>query len=67
MRLLNESDFAFEEVFVASFEELDREWLRQGASYMQFGQVLKAVRIKLSDSLAMKPNGISSFRTLLEG
>lgn len=67
IRLLNESDFAFEEVFVVAFEELDREWLRQGASYMQFGQVLKALRGKLTDALAMKPNSILSFRSALEG
>ena len=66
VRLLSETEFAFEEVFVEALEELDREWLRQGASYMQFGQVLKAVRVKLTDALSLKPNSVSSFRAALE-
>ena len=66
VRLLNESDHAFEEVFVSSFEELDREWLRQGASYMQFGQVLKSLRFTLTEALSLRPNSIKSFRQAIE-
>ncbi len=39
MLLLGEDEGAYEELYAASLECLDRTWLSLGASYMQFNQV----------------------------
>ncbi|GAB4821076.1 hypothetical protein N2152v2_008122 [Parachlorella kessleri] len=41
VRLLLETDTAFEEVFVAAYVLLDKRWLEMRATYMEFPQVLK--------------------------
>ena len=42
---------AFERVYAAWFEALDREWLDRGATYMEFGQVMDATRKKVRGAL----------------
>lgn len=53
---------AFEELFVATFEALDREWLKQRASYMEFNAVMSAVRTQVDHALASRPKGITELR-----
>lgn len=65
--LLSQESHAFEEVFVAAFDFLDREWLRQRASYMEFGQVLAAVKARLDAALSARPGSIAEFRAKLLG
>ena len=57
--------FAFEELFIATFECLDREWLRQRASYMEFNSVVKAVRALVERALSSQPKSISAMRQKL--
>ena len=61
------SERVFEELFVAAFEELDRECLAQRASYMQFNQVLGAVTARVQALLAAQPRSIGDLRTRLLG
>ena len=63
--LAEADDRAFEQLFVASFEALDREWLKQRASYMQFNAVLSAVRSQVDRALSSRPRGIPEFRRQL--
>jgi hypothetical protein len=42
---------AFERVYTAWFEALDREWLDRGATYMEFGEVMNATRKKVRGAL----------------
>ena len=42
---------AFERVYAAWFEALDREWLDRGATYMEFGEVMNATRNKVRGAL----------------
>ncbi len=58
-------DCAFEELFVAAFECLDREWLRQKASYMQFNQVMKDVRGEVDSALSLQPKSVEELRRAL--
>lgn len=60
-------DRVFEEMFVATFESLDREWLRQRASYMQFNVVMKAVRGQVMRALGSQPKSISELRRQMLG
>ena len=60
-------DRAFEELFVATFEILDREWLRQRASYMQFNTVIKAVRGRVVQALGSQPKSINELRQQMLG
>lgn len=60
--LLHESDTAFEEVYCIAFTLLDKEWLEQRASYMQFNAVLKEVRAKVDAALQARPKSIQQFR-----
>merc|ERR1712118_600931 len=45
---------AFHEVYCVAFEMLDNEWLRVGASYLQFNDVLKATKHKLEALLSRR-------------
>ena len=60
-------DRSFEELFVATFEILDREWLRQRASYMQFNTVIKAVRGRVVQALGSQPKSINELRQQMLG
>jgi len=48
---LASEDDAFERVYVAWFEVLDREWLAQRATYMEFSQVMAATKKSMSRAL----------------
>lgn len=66
LALARSTEAAFEEVFCASFERLDREWLASSASYMEFGSLID--RAASAAALALKrhrPPDIPSFRSLL--
>ena len=45
----------FDDVYCAVFDLLDAVWLEQGATYMEFGQVQKAVKQRLEDALKARP------------
>ncbi|KAI7840733.1 hypothetical protein COHA_005548 [Chlorella ohadii] len=54
VRLLSETDSAFEEVFAIATQLLDAVWLERQASYMEFPGVLKEVQRRLERGLANK-------------
>ncbi|GAX82410.1 hypothetical protein CEUSTIGMA_g9838.t1 [Chlamydomonas eustigma] len=59
------NDCAFQELFVMVFERLDKEWLSQGASYMQFGQVMKAVKAQVERTLSSNCKTMEQVRAKL--
>ena len=63
--LMSCEPYAFEELFIATFECLDMEWLRQRASYMEFTTIFKAVRKLVEHALSSKPKSISAMRQKL--
>ncbi|PRW20693.1 DNA-directed RNA polymerases I and III subunit RPAC1 [Chlorella sorokiniana] len=62
VRLLPESDAAFEEVFVMATQLLDVVWLERQATYMEFPVVLKEVQRRLEHGLASKHDEVLSHR-----
>lgn len=56
---------AFEEVYCAAFDVLDRVWLERGATYMEFNQVLKEVRERVRKALAAQPADVEALRVAL--
>lgn len=63
--LLPAHDAAFEEVFCAMFDALDRRWLARGASYMEFNAVLSEARARVARALAAQPADVEAFRAAL--
>eukprot|EP00271_Cylindrocystis_brebissonii_P006720 TRINITY_DN194_c0_g2_i1.p1 TRINITY_DN194_c0_g2~~TRINITY_DN194_c0_g2_i1.p1 ORF type:complete len:337 (-),score=56.84 TRINITY_DN194_c0_g2_i1:1081-2091(-) len=51
MRLLGEDEKAFDELYCVAFEMMDREWLLQEASYMEFNAVMAAVKVQVEYAL----------------
>ena len=64
--LLDTDDAAFDELYVATFDALDREWLAAQASYMQFPMVLDATCTKVRAALECRPAGIPQLREALD-
>lgn len=60
--LLAAHSSAFEEVYCAAFDLLDRVWLDKKASYMEFNQVLKEVKERVAQALAARPADVDSLR-----
>jgi len=58
--LVDESSFAFEEIYCVAFRALDKKWLEMNASYMDFPAVMKAVmqQLELSISKATSLEGV---------
>ena len=52
--LLESEDDAFEEIYAATFEVLDREWLKAKATYMEFNAVLGETKKKVTAALGAK-------------
>jgi hypothetical protein len=63
--LLSSESAAFEEVYCAAFELLDRVWLERGATYMEFNAVLKEVRERVARALAACPADAAALRCAL--
>jgi ELMO/CED-12 family len=57
---------AFEELYVATFEVLDRQWLAARASYMQFPMVLDGAIAAVKKALLSKPNSMVQVRQSLD-
>jgi len=47
-----EQGAALEEVYCITFELLDLEWLKAGASYMQFNAVMETTKARLTQALS---------------
>jgi ELMO domain-containing protein len=60
--MLDENDHAFEEVYVASFEVLDRIWLDRAASYMEFPAVMTETMAVLKQAMLQCPQTIADLR-----
>lgn len=60
--ILDQHPHAFEEVYVATFEVLDREWLSRGASYMDFPVVLKATLTAVKAALSHRHETVPNLR-----
>ena len=54
LRLLSTSEDAFETLFMETFMLLDRVWLEQGASYMEFPVVMNEVKKKVEQILGRR-------------
>lgn len=63
--MLDQHPHAFEEVYVATFEVLDREWLSRGASYMEFPIVLKATLTAIRTALSLRHETVPNLRSHL--
>ncbi|TVU27177.1 hypothetical protein EJB05_29764 [Eragrostis curvula] len=62
VRLLEEDDAAFDNLFCVAFQMLDAHWLERRASYMEFNEVLKSTRVQLEQELTSE--GISSVQNM---
>jgi hypothetical protein len=51
LRILENNEYALESLFIESFILLDKVWLQQGASYMEFPQVLGEVKKRVGTVL----------------
>lgn len=60
--ILDEHPHAFEEVYVATFEVLDREWLARQASYMEFPTVLQATLTAVKAALSHRHESVLQLR-----
>eukprot|EP00798_Chlamydomonas_sp_ICE-L_P013471 gene13471-19330_t len=65
LQLLETEHDAFERLHIMTFELLDRVWLERKASYMQFNEVLKAVRARVEAALVSRPGTIPELRRRL--
>jgi phosphopantetheine adenylyltransferase len=65
LKLLEAEAFAFEELYVATFQVLDRQWLATKASRMQFAGVLTDAMQKVQAALVSRPGSIAQFRERL--
>jgi hypothetical protein len=65
LKLLEAEPFAFEELYVATFQVLDREWLASKASCMQFAGVLTDAIEEVLAALVSRPGSIAHFRERL--
>jgi hypothetical protein len=63
--LLQDSDAAFEELYCAAFALLDELWLAQGASYMEFNQVMGAVKQRVDAALRARPKSVAALTAAL--
>lgn len=63
--LLSAEAAAFEEVYCATFDLLDRVWLERGATYMEFNSILKDVRERVRRALAGGPRDAAALRAAL--
>lgn len=61
-QLLKDSDVAFEEVYCVAYALLDKVWLEQKATYMQFNAVLKEVRSRMEAALQARPQSIQQLK-----
>ncbi|GMH32456.1 hypothetical protein BSKO_00290 [Bryopsis sp. KO-2023] len=66
VKLLNESDSTFEEVYCCTFELLDKVWLEMHASYMEFPTVLKRTIKQVEEALGRQPVNIADLRKMLD-
>lgn len=62
---LDANERAFEEIYVAAFEVLDRIWLERKASYMDFPYVLQETIAAVRAALLQSPGTIARFREIL--
>lgn len=63
-QLLNCENVIFEEIFCTIFPLLDRFFIEMEAGYMEFGQVMAAVKDHVTKLFDSKPNTICEFRKL---
>lgn len=55
LRLLEKDPKAFDVLYAAAFQKLDREWLKAKASYMQFNEIMATTRAAVETALTEKP------------
>ncbi len=63
--LLSADGAAFEEVYCAAFDLLDRIWIERGATYMEFNSILKDVVTRVGRALAARPADVGALRAAL--
>lgn len=62
INMFYDDDHAFEEMYVASFEVLDRIWLERGASYMEFPTVLSDTMEAVKEAMLENPEDCAELR-----
>ncbi|KAG2430488.1 hypothetical protein HXX76_010011 [Chlamydomonas incerta] len=67
LKLMSESDVAFEELYCAAYCLLDATWLDMRASYMEFNAVMKRVKGEVEKALASRPADMAQLRQRLLG
>lgn len=65
MNLLEQDPLAFEEVYVMTYETLDRTWLQMRSSYMDFSTVMNNTKAKVDRALATRPSSLQALRVEL--
>jgi len=63
--LLGAHSAAFEEVYCAAYDALDRAWVERGATYMEFNSVLKEVKERVGRALGGRPGSVDALRAAL--
>jgi len=66
LTLVEESEWAFEEVYCAVFLALAEHWARRNPKYMDFPVVLDQMKTCLTNALNKKPRDLTHFRSLLK-
>ncbi|KAE9586372.1 hypothetical protein Lal_00000905 [Lupinus albus] len=62
LKLLEEDEMAFDNLYCVAFSMMDAQWLAKRATYMEFNDVLKSTRMQLERELALED--ISSVKDL---
>ncbi|XP_014490990.1 ELMO domain-containing protein A [Vigna radiata var. radiata] len=62
LKLLEEDEMAFDNLFCVAFQMMDAQWLAKRATYMEFNDVLKCTRAQLERELTLED--ISSVKDL---
>jgi len=65
LTLLQEEQFAFEEVYKSALQLLEERWADTHAKYHQFPDVMRFVRDRISEVLARQPSSIMEFNQIL--
>jgi hypothetical protein len=63
--LLEQEEFAFEEVYKSALQLFDERWVELRAKYFQFPEVLLHVREKVSDALMRRPGTVAEFNRFM--
>eukprot|EP00210_Caulerpa_lentillifera_P000545 g526.t1 len=65
LNLLEKNEMTFEDLYGIMFELLDKNWLDQKASYMEFSIVMKKTRNQMLEVLSTMPSDVEEIKQLV--